>query len=79
MYFTSHFRDIAVEFRIFIFYIYSTANPPIPRGHKALTSGVPKSAAGKGRGCGGCGCDGQGGGHNAGHGSGGDGGESETA
>ena len=33
MYFTSHFRDIAVEFMIFIFYIYITANPPIPRGH----------------------------------------------
>ena len=74
MYFTSHFWDIAVEFISFIFYIYSTVNPPISRGHRALTSGAPRSVAGKGRRQGG-----QGGGHDAGHGSGRDSGDSQTA
>ena len=65
MYFTSHVWDIAVEFMIFIFYIYSTIYPPIPRGHQALTLGLPKRANGKGRGWGG-----QGGGHDENHGGG---------
>ena len=34
-------------------YIYSTVNPPIPRGHWALTLGVPERVTGKGRGQGG--------------------------
>ena len=53
MHFTSHVLDIAVQFMRFIFYIYSTVNPPIPRGHWALTSGQPKRETGQDRGQGG--------------------------
>ena len=45
------------------FYINSTVNPPIPRGHWALTSDRPKRHSGWGRGWGG-----QGGAHEERHG-----------
>ena len=74
MYFASHVWDIAVEFMRFIFYIYSTINPPIPRGHWALTSGLPKRVNGQGRGQGG-----QGEGHDKRHGGESDMGNSQTS
>ena len=74
VHFTSHVSDIAVEFMRFIFYIYSTINPPIPRGHRAFTSGPPKRVTGQDRGWGG-----QGGGDDERHCGGSDTGDGPTS